>query len=111
MLEFMDLLLLGLSSTVISAIVCVVCAVVMQTIRNRDVEDLYRKMESLEMTVRGAAGRESRADRTAKLEAAMLEAAQIMQDPKIEDKKGAIIALAAKYPDVALHLGKKYMGL
>lgn len=110
-MELTDLVILGMLTTIISAFVCVIAAFVTHSIRNRDVNALYSKIESLEMMIRGNIGNQTRAAKAERMEAAMLEAGQIMQDPNITDKKAALIQLAGKYPDVALSIGKKYLNL
>jgi len=110
-MELNDLIVLGVLTTVISAFVCVLAALITHTIRNRDVNDIYRKMESLEMLIRGNLGNQARAAKAERMEAAMLEAGQIMQNVDIVDKKAELIKLAGKYPDIAMQLAKKYIGL
>lgn len=64
-MELNDLLLLSMLSMIVSAmmsvLICVITALILRTIRERDVETLYKDMESLEMSVRGRNGNEKKA--------------------------------------------------
>lgn len=70
---------------------------------------LRYKIESLENKIKSAQGVEVRTEKAQRLQGAVIEAAAIMKDENIpkEEKTKALMALAAKYPDVALDLVRK----
>ena len=103
----MDLLVLGIIASIISAFIGILTALLLHNIRNRDVSKLGARVESLEMGQRGQIGRDNRALYQEELESAMVEAAAILKDDKITDKKAALIQIAAKHPNVALKMAKK----
>lgn len=111
MLEMNDLLLLGLFNVVISAVICVLMAIIIMQLRDRRLNMLEEEIYSLTQKVSGSIGNAAKAEKAERMQMAMLEAGKIMQDPAITDKKAAIMQLAGKYPDVALGLAKKYIGL
>lgn len=68
---------------------------------------LEEEVESLYKTEKSMKGHDAKAEQTQQMEAALAEAAMIMQDTAITDKKGALLGLATKYPLVAMKLAKK----
>jgi len=106
-MELTDIVLLGLLSCVISSTVCIICALIVRSIRDRDVNTLYGRVESIEMHIRGGIGNQKRAEKAERMQMAMVDAAHIMKDEKITDKQQALLALALKYPEIALDMIKK----
>jgi len=111
MLETTDWIILITLITVLSGIFGGIWASLGRYLADRRLTNIEADIESLVMTINSRKGEQARSDKAARMEAAMLEAGQIMQDPKIEDKKTAILQLAGKYPDIAMSLAKKYIGL
>lgn len=109
MIELNDLIVLGLVSVATSLIISVVVAWVARGIRDRDVNSLYKRVESLEMSEKGNIGNAKRAEKNERRNAAMMEALGVLNNPEIkpEDKQKHLLGLAAKYPDVAIDLVKK----
>jgi len=106
MLELNDLLLLGLLCAVFSAIFSAIGAIATHFIRNRDVERLYVKVDSLEQAARGAIGRSKTEQNKEDMEAALIEGMTAIKGGAKPEE--VIPALAAKYPNVALKLVKKF---
>lgn len=106
MLELMDLVLLGIVSCIISAFVCILAALVSHTIRNRDVNVLSKKVESLEMAYRGGIGTSKREEQAARAEEAMAKAVMLIKEGKAPIE--AIKEVAVAYPDVAMKMAKKF---
>lgn len=106
-MELNDLVLIGLVSVTISAIIGVLIAWIARGIRERDVGRLEMRVESLEMSRKGDLGNSKRAEKAERMQMAMVEVAAIMKNPEIADKQGAIMQLAMKYPDIAMDLLKK----
>lgn len=107
MLEFNDILLLTVINCIISALFCIIAAILLHYFRNRDVEALYVKVESLDMNMRGVAGRASRTTNNERTEEALGKIAVLVQSGK--SPQDAIKEVAMAYPDVALQIGKKLM--
>lgn len=108
-MELYDFMLLGLVSCAVSAVVSIIAAMVSHVIRNRDFYQLRREFESLDMSVKGYAGRNSRQEKAERQASAMAEAAALLQAGKKPDE--IMKALLPKYPDIALDLAKKHIGL
>lgn len=104
-----DLVLLGLVSCAVSAIVCIIAAIIVFNLRSRDVEGLYAKVESIDMAQRGATGRNVRAEKAERMNSAMFEAMTMYKEGKpIQD---ILKEVGGKYPDVAIALASKFGGL
>jgi len=104
-MELYDLVLLGLLSTFVSAIISIISVVIAFSFRSRDVNDLYRKVESLEMSIRGQLSGNARAEAKAQEEAFMVQAAAILKgEGSMQEKIQKVIATD---PGMAMKLAKK----
>jgi len=108
MLELMDLVILGIISCIVSAVMSLVAGLGLHYLRNRDVTRLYGRVESLEKANYGATGRAKREENNEEMEAALGEAAAIMANPEVKDKQAALIQLGLKHPTIALKLAKQF---
>lgn len=112
-MEISDLVLLGCMCAFVSAIFSAIFALALHYVRNRDLEAQLRvltsRIESVDMSVRGYAGRNSRTERTERLEAAVGEAALMLKDGKPPEE--IMKALAPKYGDLIMPLLRKQIGI
>ena len=106
MLDIIDILLLGVVSSLVAVATSVVAALVSHQLRNKDVDALYGRIESLDMAIRGAQGRINRGAANEEMEQAIGEALAGLQSgqPPAE----VIKAVVAKHPTTALALAKKF---
>jgi len=107
MLELIDLVVLGIVSCLCAATVSIVAALVSHNMRNKDVANLYARVDSLEMAARGALGRANRDINKAEMEEALAQAAAVMANPEIKDKQAELLKIGLSHPNVALNLIKK----
>lgn len=105
----MDILLIfiGLIAVVIGSAVGGFVAVLL--VQGYGYTNLNFKLQRIENKIASAQGVEVKAEKGQRMQAALIEAAQIMKDENIpkEEKTKALMGLAAKYPDVAMDLVKK----
>lgn len=106
MIEIMDLVILGLVSGFTALLVSSVAAYVLHERRNKDVNNLAARVESLEMSIRGAMGRANRAENDAETQAAIAEAMALIQSGKAP--MDVLKELAPKYPKAIMNLAKKF---
>ena len=106
-MELNDLVLLGCVNVILSVLVSSVCVYVAFGLRSRDVNEAFRRIESLENSIRGQISGNRRAEKAERMQSAMVEVAAIMKNDQIADKQKAIMDLAMKYPDLVGELIRK----
>jgi len=105
MIELNDLLILGILSTIISVIIAGIVVWASFQIRNRDVNEAYRRIDSLEQSVRGQISGNRKAEKSERMNQAMGEAALMLKEGKPPQE--IFKELVGKYPDVAMEMAKK----
>lgn len=110
-MELSEWVIIGVYCTVVCGVFALICGFVVAYFSDRSVRSTLARLESdvasLEGRLNGKEGVNRRAEKQEMMQQAMIEAAAIMKNPEIADKQGAILALATKYPMLALDLLKK----
>jgi hypothetical protein len=103
--EMMDLLVLGIVTSIISILIGIICGMVSHVIRNKDLGMLIAKVDHIEMTRLSEKGANVRNEKRERTNMAMAEAAALYQSGKKPEE--IMKELLPKYPDIALELVKK----
>jgi len=104
-MEVTDLVQLGIVSSIVSAVFCIVAASVLHNFRMRDVSILEARVNSLEMALRGEKGRAIRGENQEAEAALMAKVAAGVQSGK---PIGDVLKEAlASDPGTAMRLAKK----
>lgn len=114
MLDVTDLVLVGLISAFISAFICFVSAYIVLNLRNRDVDELYARLESNEKSNAGVIGQTVKHEKAARLNEAMGRLTQLFLEEKAKAGDGKMDYMAVakvilpqvmgEFPDVALQI-------
>lgn len=94
-------------SIVISGLIAAVVGYLSAKVALMDVTNTANMALRNSMGALGRQGIDARAKNSEEMEAALIEAAAIMQNPEIQDKTAALAQLGMKYPNVARRLIQK----
>jgi len=108
-MEIIDLVMLGILSTIISAIICVICAWIVLGIRMRDVNSLYIRIESLENSIKGQKGNSVKAEKSERMQEALAKGMLLLQQGKKPEE--IVKELGVTHSDVLVDVAKKQLGL
>ena len=111
-MELTELLLIMGVNAMLCLVLSVLSAVVVRILldKRRDSRIAYMEddIESLKMTKLSEKGQVAKAEKAERVQMAMAELALLVKDGKMPEK-ATLLALAAKYPDVALTHGAKLL--
>jgi len=106
-MELNDWVLIVVFVALFSVLFGILVGYVSMVFRDYRVSKLEKEVERLGMVQNSAGGKIARQEKAERMQTAMVEVAAIMKNPEIQDKQGAVMQLAMKYPDLALELLRK----